>query len=417
MLLHFVYIKSFLYLCGRFHGGRVLTPLLNIQMVSYLLLYLFLALGISFLCSVLESTLMSTTLSYINLREEEGYKPATLMKRYKTETERPLAAILSLNTIANTVGAAGVGQQASLVFGNQWFGLASFIMTLLILVFSEIIPKTIGTTYWKQLMGFAAHVIRVLIVVMFPIVKLIELISRLFPEPDEASVSREEVVAMANVGEEEGVIEEDENKIIRNVMRLNEVKAYEVMTPRVVAATAPEKMTLKEYYDSDRYDHFSRIPVYADSPEFITGYVLRDDALEELTEDHFKKTLGEIKRPLPFFQEEMNVNDIFDKMLKEKSQIGVIIDEYGCFQGILTLEDVIETIFGLEIIDEMDVVPDMQAYARERWQQRQKRYKPLSTKDSPASQEHNAAAASAGKSSNDDSIAESAKSAYAIHEE
>ena len=350
-------------------------------MVSYLLLYLFLALGISFLCSLLEATLLSTTLSYITLREEEGYKPAKLMKRLKTETERPLAAILSLNSIANTVGAAGVGQQASAVFGSQWFGVASFTMTLLILVCSEIIPKTIGTLYWKRLMGFAAYVIRVLIIIMYPIVKLLELISRLFPESDEASVSREEVIAMANVGEEEGVIEEDENKIIRNVMRLNEVKAYEVMTPRVVAATAPEKMTLKEYYDSDRYDHFSRIPVYADSPEFITGYVLRDDALEDLTEDNFQKTLGEIKRPLPYFQEEMTVNDIFDKMLKEKSQIGVIIDEYGCFQGILTLEDVIETIFGLEIIDEMDVVTDMQAYARERWQQRQKRFKPLAAKE------------------------------------
>lgn len=353
-------------------------------MVSYLLLYLFLALGISFLCSLLEATLLSTTLSYITLREEEGYKPAKLMKRFKTETERPLAAILSLNTIANTVGAAGVGQQASAVFGSQWFGVASFTMTLLILVCSEIIPKTIGTLYWKRLMGFAAYIIRVLIVVMFPVVKLLELISRLFPESDEASVSREEVIAMANVGEEEGVIEEDENKIIRNVMRLNEVKAYEVMTPRVVAAVAPEKMTLKEYYDCDRYDHFSRIPVYAESPEYITGYVLRDDALEELTEDRFQKTLGEIKRPLPYFPEEMTVNGIFDKMLKEKSQIGVIIDEYGCFQGILTLEDVIETIFGLEIIDEMDVVTDMQAYARERWQQRQKRFKPLAAKENTA---------------------------------
>ena len=182
---------------------------------------------------------------------------------------------------------------------------------------------------------------------------------------------------MANVGEEEGVIEEDENKIIRNVMRLNEVKAYEIMTPRVVAAIAPEKMTLREYYDSDAYDHFSRIPVYADSPEFITGYVLRGDALEELTEDQFQKTLGEIKRSLLYFNEEMNVGDIFDAMLKEKSQIGVVIDEYGCLQGIITFEDVIETIFGLEIIDEMDVVTDMQQYARERWQLRQKRFKPV----------------------------------------
>jgi CBS domain containing-hemolysin-like protein len=182
---------------------------------------------------------------------------------------------------------------------------------------------------------------------------------------------------MANVGEEEGVIEEDENKIIRNVMRLNEVKAYEIMTPRVVAAIASEKMTLREYYDSDAYDHFSRIPVYADSPEFITGYVLRGDALEELTEDQFQKTLGEIKRSLLYFNEEMNVGDIFDAMLKEKSQIGVVIDDYGCLQGIITFEDVIETIFGLEIIDEMDVVTDMQQYARERWQLRQKRFKPV----------------------------------------
>ena len=346
-------------------------------MVSYLLLYLLLALGTSFLCSLLESTLMSTTLSYINLREEEGYKQAKVMKKFKTDPERPLAAILSLNTIANTVGASGVGVQATELFGSAWFGVASGVMTVLILVFSEIIPKTIGTTYWKHLMGFAATSIKVLVWVLFPIVKIIEYITRLFPEPDEAAVSREEVIAMANVGEEEGVIEEDENKIIRNVMRLNEVKAYEIMTPRVVAAIAPEKMTLREYYDSDAYDHFSRIPVYADSPEFITGYVLRGDALEELTEDQFQKTLGEIKRSLLYFNEEMNVGDIFDAMLKEKSQIGVVIDDYGCLQGIITFEDVIETIFGLEIIDEMDVVTDMQQYARERWQLRQKRFKPV----------------------------------------
>ena len=360
------------YLCGLFYKKI---------MISYLLLYLFLALFVSFICSLLESTLMSTTLSYINLREEEGYKPALLMKKYKTETERPLAAILSLNTIANTVGASGVGMQATLVFGEVWFGVCSAVMTILILVFSEIFPKTIGTTYWKKLMGVAAHTIRILIIVMWPVVKLIELISRLFPEPDEVAVSREEVIAMANVGEEEGVIEEDENKMIRNLMRLNEVKAYEVMTPRVVAAIAPEQMALKEYYDSDKYDHFSRIPVYAESPEFITGYVLRDDALEELTEDHFQKTLGEIKRPLLYFNEEANMGDIFDRMLQEKSQIGVVIDDYGCFQGVLTFEDVIETIFGFEIIDEMDVVTDMQQYARERWQQRQKKYRVLSQKE------------------------------------
>lgn len=351
-------------------------------MVIYLLIYLFIALGVSFLCSILESTLMSTTLSYITMREEEGYKPAIRMRQYKTETDRPLAAILSLNTIANTIGAAGIGQQATLLFGSKWFGLVSIVVTLLILLFAEIVPKTLGTSYWKHLMGFASRTISVLIVIMYPFVMLIEYITRLFPESEEATVSREEVVALANVGEEEGVIEEDENKIIRNIMRLDDVHAWDVMTPSVVCAIAPEKMTLKEYYDDDRYDHFSRIPVYADKPEFITGYIHRNDALENLTEDKFNMTLGEIKRQLPMFNEEASIGDIFDQMLKQKSQIAVIIDEYGCFRGILTLEDVIETIFGLEIIDENDEIADMQAYARERWKQRQKRYnKPLPKKE------------------------------------
>ena len=345
--------------------------------MSLLIFFLLLAIVVSFLCSTLESVLMTTTLSYINLREEEGYKPATLMKSYKTEPEKALAAILSLNTIANTVGAAGVGQQAVLLFGEVWFGVVSAVVTLLILVFAEIIPKTIGTTYWKHLMGFTAYTIRFLIAILYPFVLLIRWITSRFPEPEEAAVSREEVIAMANVGEEEGVIEEDENKIIRNVMRLDDIKAYDVMTPRVVASIAPEKMTLREFYDTDKYDHFSRIPLYADSPEYITGYVLRNDVLEDLAEDHFNKTLKEIKRPLPQFNEEMTVGDIFDQMLKQKSQISIVIDEYGCFEGILTLEDVIETIFGLEIIDENDEVTDMQQYARERWKQRQKRYKPL----------------------------------------
>lgn len=343
--------------------------------MTLLLVFLLSAMAISFLCSTLESSLLSTPISYILMREEEGYKPALLFKQYKTDTERPLAAILSLNTIANTIGAAGVGQQATLLFGSRWFGLVSAITTILILIFAEIIPKTLGTTRWKSLMGFTAKTIRVLIVLMFPFVKLIELISHLFTkkEPD-ATVSREEVLAIANVGEEEGVIEKDENKIIQNIIKLDNVKAEEVMTPRVVASVAPESMTLREYYDDDQYDHFSRIPVYAESPEYITGYVLRDDALENLAEDKFNMTLGEIKREMPYFSEETSVSDIWDSMLKQKSQIALIIDEYGCFQGILTMEDIIETVFGLEIIDESDEVSDMQQYARERWQQRQKRH-------------------------------------------
>lgn len=341
------------------------------------LIYLLGALIVSYLCSTLESVMMTSTLSFLTMKEKEGSKAATIMKGFKEHTERPLAAILSLNTIANTIGAAGVGQQATILFGSQWFGVVSALMTLLILLFAEILPKTIGTTYWRQLMPACAYTIRALIYILYPIVLLIEGITRILPHSEELAVSREEVVAMANVGEEEGVIEEDENKIIRNVMRLDDFKASDVMTPRVVAATAPEKMTLKQYYDCEDYDHFSRIPVYSDSPEYITGYILRDEALENLTEDKFDLTLGDIKRSMPQFSENQSIGDIFDQMLRQKSQIGIVIDEYGCFQGILTLEDIIETVFGLELVDERDVVTDMQAYARERWQQRQKRFKPI----------------------------------------
>lgn len=335
------------------------------------------AMGISFLCSVLESVLMTTSLSYINLREEEGYAPATRMSKYKDDTSRPLAAILSLNTIANTIGAAGVGMQATEVFGSKWFGLVSACVTLLILIFGEIVPKVIGTTYWRELMGFTARTIHFLIIILYPFVLLVELITRAFPDnEDEPSVSREEVLSMVNVGEEEGVVDEDENKIFTNLMRLDSIHAYDVMTPRVVAKIAPENMTLRAYYDNDEYDHFSRIPLYnPTAPEYITGYVLRNDALEELTEDHFRKTLGGIKRSLPAFDQDLTLGTIFDSMLKQKSQIAQIIDEYGMFVGILTLEDIIETIFGLEIIDENDTVIDMQQYARDRWEQRQKKYR------------------------------------------
>ena len=346
--------------------------------LTLLLIFLLGAMGISFLCSILESVLMSTPLSYITMREDAGFKPAILFKEYKTDNGKPIAAILSLNTIANTIGAAGVGNQVTEAFGNEWFGLMSAVTTILILVFSEIIPKTIGTTYWKRLMGFTARTIRMLIVLMYPLVLLIGLLTKMLAgKEDEAAVSREEVAAMADVGEDEGVLDEDENKIIQNVIKLDNVKAYDVMTPHSVAAVAPESMTLKEFYKVEEYSHFSRIPVYADDPEYITGYILRSDALEDLAEDKFNKRLKDIKRDIPLFNEESSVSEIWDSLLKHKEQIAIIIDEYGGFQGILTLEDIIETIFGLEIIDENDEVSDMQQFARERWKQRQRRFKSI----------------------------------------
>ena len=341
--------------------------------MTLLLVFLLGAMAISFLCSILEATLMSTPLSFITMKEEEGYKPAAKFRQYKQDSSRPIAAILSLNTIANTVGAAGVGRQATLVFGSQWFGLVSAVVTLLILIFSEIIPKTIGTTQWKHLMGFTTRCLNVLVILLYPFVIVFEWFTGLISHPTEdAAVSSEEVSAMANVAEEEEEIDEDENAVIQNLFKMDDIPAYQAMTPRVVSAIAPESMTVKAFYRSKEYRHHSRIPVYAESDEYITGYILRMDALQLLADDKFDRTLGSIKRPVELYNEETPLGQIWDEMLSKNEQISCIIDEYGAFQGILTLEDVIETLLGSEIVDENDIVPDMQALARERWKKQQK---------------------------------------------
>ena len=345
--------------------------------MTLLLIFLFGAMAVSFLCSLLESVLMSTPISYITMKEDEGDRNAALFMKMKTEPDRPLTAILSLNTIANTIGAAGVGQQATLVFGSHWFGLVSAVMTLLILIFSEILPKTIGTSHWKSLLGLS-KVMRFLILLLFPIVWLIEkLRDAISDDEPDTTISREEVSAMANIGEEEGVIDNSENKVIQNIIKLDDIKAYDVMTPRIVAATAPESMTLKQFYKQDELSHNSRIPVWSESPEFITGYILRYDVLENLAEDKFDMRLKSIKRKIAAFHEETSVSDIWESLLKTKDQIALIIDDYGCFQGIITLEDIMETILGMEIIDENDTITDMQQFARERWLKRKNQYKQI----------------------------------------
>lgn len=336
--------------------------------MTELIIFLLGALCISFLCSVLEASLMSTPISYITLKEEEGLKAAKIFKQYKQDPTRALAAILSLNTIANTIGAAGVGRQATLVFGSQWFGLVSAVTTILILVFSEIIPKTIGTSHWKSLTGFTATTIHFLIIILYPIVIAVEFLQKLFAgDKGDISVSREEIGAMADVAEETGELEEDENEIIQNIINIDEIAAKEAMTPRVVAAIAPESMTIKDFYKDRKFLHHSRIPVYADNDEYITGYILRMDALQLMAEDKFSCKLSEIRRDVASFQEETTIDKIWDEMLKSKEQIAIIINEYGSFQGILSMEDIIETVLGDEIVDERDAVVDMQQLAMEKF--------------------------------------------------
>lgn len=339
--------------------------------MTELIIFLLCAIGISFLCSILEASLMSTPISFITLKEEEGFRRASLFKQYKQDPSRPLAAILSLNTIANTIGAAGVGKQATIVFGSQWFGLVSALTTILILVFSEIIPKTIGTSHWKSLTGFTAASIHFLIIILYPIVVAVEFIQKIISgSKGDISVSREEIGAMADVAEETGELEEDENEIIQNIINIDEISAKEAMTPRVVASIAPESMTIKEFYKDRSFLHHSRIPVYADNDEYITGYILRMEALQLMAEDKFDCKLSEIRRDVSSFPEETTIDRIWDEMLKSKEQIAVIINDYGSFQGLLTMEDIIETVLGDEIVDERDEVVDMQQLAKDEWMKR-----------------------------------------------
>lgn len=334
--------------------------------MGLILLYFLGALSLSFLCSVLEAVLLSTPMSYISMRENQGSKTATLMKQYKNNVDRPVGAILSLNTIAHTIGSAGVGAESIKIFGEQYFGLISAILTLLILVLSEIIPKTIGASYWRSLALPSTRIIRVLILITYPLVLLSELITKVFtPRGNQASMSREEVSAMVDVGTTEGIFRESESKLIKSRIALSGVKARQIMTPSIVVESACQDLTVKDFQAKQSWS-FSRIPVYAGDKDYITGYVLKDAVLKLLSEDQFHVKLSDLKRPILTFREEESVFQIWEKMLEKREHISVIIDEYGGLRGLVTMEDIIETMTGVEIVDEDDVAVDMQALAKEK---------------------------------------------------
>ena len=345
------------------------------SLYSESLIYIIMLVSIllSALCSTLEATLLSTPLSFITGLEEQGAKGATRLKKLKQHPDRPISAILCLNTIANTVGASIVGSLVYEVYGDALVGIFSTIFTFAILILSEIIPKTIGTSYWRTLAIPASVIINGMIFVMFPLVWLLEKLTGLISSKStQISVSREDISAMVSVATEEEVIEKEEKKMIQNLLKLDEITAHEIMTPSAVVEMAESHMSIRDFYDSEDLTH-SRIPVYDDeNDEYVVGYVLRQEILEKMAEDKFSTTLIEITRPIMTFAEQDTVSDIWEKMLEKKEHISVILDEYGSVRGIVTMEDVIETMLGHEIVDETDEVVDMQEYAKEQWEKAQK---------------------------------------------
>ena len=350
--------------------------------MALLLFYLFLALFVSFLCSVMESVLLSTPISFLYAKEESGHKSATTFIKLKNKIDRPLSAILTLNTIAHTIGAAGVGAQAIKMFGEIYFGIISAILTLLILVFSEIIPKTIGARYWRRLAMVSGIIINTMLIITFPLVIMTGYITNLFSKnKEELSVSREEISAMAKIGTEEGIFEEKENKIIQNLIRLKNVKVSEIMTPRVVVTIADENMSLEEFLRNKEFLHYSRIPVYSKNRENITGYIFRQNVFEKLAERETNLILRDICREIVVVHELQTLLNLWEVLLEKKEHIALIVDEYGGLGGIVTMEDIIETILGLEIVDESDRITDMQQYAREKWRERKAKYNILIDND------------------------------------
>ena len=344
--------------------------------VLFLVAYVSLALVFSFLCSVAESVLLSITPSYIaDLQSKKPKKAALLKKLKQDDLDHSLAAILTLNTAAHTIGAIGAGAKATVIFGSYWFGLFSAIMTLVILFMTEITPKTLGAIYWQKLAGSTALFIRFLIISLYPLIWISEKLTRIIVRGKPAHVfSRDELVAMASIGEETGQINESESRMIRNLFRFGALKAKDVMTPRTVILAFQQDMTVNEALAVKSDFEFSRLPLYRTNIDEITGFILKDEILLAKAQGKADAKLKDFKREITVIIGSMRLSDLLELMLDQRVHIALVIGEYGETQGIVTLEDVVETLLGLEIVDEMDKVEDMRVLARQQWLKRAKTY-------------------------------------------
>ncbi|SFB89295.1 CNNM domain-containing protein [Pseudoalteromonas denitrificans] len=337
-------------------------------------LYLFIALFFSFLCSIAEAVLLSVSWVYIALIEKKGQKSGEILRKLKGDINKPLAAILTLNTIAHTVGAAGVGAQATFVLGDASLGIVSVILTLLILIFSEIIPKTIGASYWKILAPATAYCLKYLIWILNPFIKMLEFITRNMVKKEPSGFRRNEFSIMAQLSADEGHIEPQEARILQNLLLLQEIKIRKVMTPRTVIFHESQDLSVGEFFHKHKKNRFTRIPVYDKNQDDIIGFVIRTDLLLAQARGNSDTCLSNYLRTMPTLLDNMFLLHAMKEMLIGKDHISLIVNEYGTVRGILTLEDILETLIGQEIIDEGDKDIDMQKVAKRLWKAKAKKY-------------------------------------------
>ncbi|MBK8024128.1 MAG: DUF21 domain-containing protein [Chloroflexi bacterium] len=336
-----------------------------------LIFYISLALVVSFTCSVMEAVLLTSSASHVEGLVQRGKRGGVLMSRLKENVERPISAILTLNTIAHTVGATLAGAEAAAIFGNDYVGLISAVLTLLILVLSEIIPKTIGAVYWRQLTVPSAYIIQAMLVVTYPAVVVFEVLGRLLrPSESAPTVTRGDLEVLANISHEEGALMERENRILRNLLRLDAVKVYEIMTPRTVAFALEANLTVEAAYRLPGGLPFTRIPVFRERIDNVVGYVLRGDILQALASDRHNETIESLVRKIEAIPETTTVAEALNAFADKREHIFLIIDEYGGMAGILTMEDAFESLLGIEITDEKDLVADLRQLAQQRYERK-----------------------------------------------
>ncbi|MCP4353770.1 MAG: HlyC/CorC family transporter [Desulfobacterales bacterium] len=346
----------------------------NINPWHLLFLYSAVVVVTSFVCSIAEAVLLSVRTPYVASLEQKGKPSGKALRKLKENVNRPLSAILTLNTIANTIGAAGVGAQAGKIFSDWYVGLTSAVLTMVILIVSEIIPKTLGAIYWRQLAPYVAKLLNFLLLVLAPFVWLAQFLTSGISQPNKLTgFSREEFAAMADLGAMEGQLEAKESRIMKNLFRFQSSQSKDIMTPRTVVFALQENMTIAEFFDRHHHTPFSRIPIYNENRDDITGFVLKDEILLAQARDLNDSKLHEFRREIKAIASSDSLSELFEFLLDRREHIVLVMDEYGGMEGIVTLEDVIETLLGLEIVDEADKTVDMQALARALWEKRAKR--------------------------------------------
>lgn len=340
--------------------------------MTLLITYLLIAIGVSFVCSILEAVLLSVSPVFVETELRRKPVRGKVLKQVRTDLDQSISSILILNTFAHTMGAAGVGAQASHVFGAKWESLIAFLLTLAILYFSEIIPKTLGATFWRQLALPSAYVIRVLVKLLFPFVWVSAKLTGLFSKGDSTLVSREELTALAQLGVQEGSLGHQESELLENILLLRETRTRQILTPRSVVTALASTLTVSDALAELGEKPFTRIPLFEGNLDNVVGLVFRPTLLQARHDLGDQRLLSDIASEIFRVSEDLPVLKLLDLFITRREHLFLVEDSYGQTAGIVTLEDALETMLGREIMDESDKIEDMQRLAKGKYQNRLK---------------------------------------------